>query len=93
MRYARDFRDDLEKLKRVLVPTESGAQIPLAELADISISLGPSMIRDENGMLAGYVYVDLSTSDVGGYVTKAKRCGKEAAYSASRLFAPVERPV
>ncbi|MDO8303328.1 MAG: efflux RND transporter permease subunit, partial [Sedimentisphaerales bacterium] len=78
VRYARDFRDDLEKLRRVLVPTMSGAQIPLAELADISISLGPSMIRDENGMLTGYVYVDLSTSDVGGYVASAKKAiGKQ----------------
>jgi Cu(I)/Ag(I) efflux system membrane protein CusA/SilA len=77
VRYARDFRDDMEKLKRVLVPTMGGAQIPLAELADISISLGPSMIRDENGMLAGYVYVDLSTSDVGGYVTAAKKAISE----------------
>jgi Cu(I)/Ag(I) efflux system membrane protein CusA/SilA len=77
VRYARDFRDDMEKLKRVLVPTESGAQIPIAELADISVSLGPSMIRDENGMLAGYVYVDLSTSDVGGYVAKAKNAVRD----------------
>ncbi len=72
VRYARELRDDLESLKRVLVPTMSGAQIPLAELADIRFATGPSMIRDENGMLAGYVYVDISGSDVGGYVEKAK---------------------
>lgn len=72
VRYARDFRDDVEKLGRVLVPTESGAQIPLAELADITLSQGPSMIRDENGMLAGYVYVDTGVSDIGGFVEKAK---------------------
>ena len=73
VRYARDYRDDLEKLQRVLVPTMSGAQIPLGELADISVSLGPSMIRDENGMLAGYVYVDMADIDIGGYVTQAKK--------------------
>ncbi|MFZ0034581.1 MAG: CusA/CzcA family heavy metal efflux RND transporter [Sedimentisphaerales bacterium] len=73
VRYARDYRDDLEKLQRVLVPTASGAQIPLGEIADISVSLGPSMIRDENGMLAGYVYVDIAGIDVGSYVNQAKK--------------------
>lgn len=71
-RYGRDFRDDIEKLRRVLVPTASGAQIPLAQLADINVTLGPSMIRDENGMLAGYVYVDTGDSDIGGFVSRAK---------------------
>jgi len=73
VRYARDYRDDLEKLQRVLVPTASGAQIPLGELAEISVSLGPSMIRDENGMLAGYVYVDIAGKDIGSYVAQAKK--------------------
>jgi len=77
VRYARDFRDDLEKLKRVLIPTSTGAQIPLAQLADIAVSLGPAMIRDENGMLAGYCFVDISTSDVGGYVAQAKKAVAE----------------
>jgi Cu(I)/Ag(I) efflux system membrane protein CusA/SilA len=77
VRYARDYRDDMEKLRRVLVPAASGAQIPLGELADITVSLGPAMIRDENGMLAGYVYVDLSTSDVGGYVASAKKAVRD----------------
>jgi Cu(I)/Ag(I) efflux system membrane protein CusA/SilA len=72
VRYARELRDDVNKLRRVLVPTMSGAQIPLEELADIRLTLGPGMIRDENGMLAGYVYVDTGESDIGGYVTKAK---------------------
>lgn len=73
VRYAREFRDDLDKLKRVLVPTISGAQIPLEQLADIHLSLGPAMIRDENGMLAGYVYVDIAGRDVGSYVTEARK--------------------
>lgn len=73
VRYARELRDDLPELSRVLVPTPNGAQIPLAQLADIHLSLGPSMIRNENGMLAGYVYVDLAGRDVGGYVSEAKK--------------------
>jgi copper/silver efflux system protein len=77
VRYARDYRDDIEKLKRMLCPATNGAQIPLQELADITVSLGPSMIRDENGMMAGYVFVDLSTGDVGGYVAKARKAVKE----------------
>jgi Cu(I)/Ag(I) efflux system membrane protein CusA/SilA len=72
VRYARELRDNVEALKRVLVPTMGGAQIPLAQLADIRFKTGPSMIRDENGMLSGYVYVDISGSDIGGYVEKAK---------------------
>jgi Cu(I)/Ag(I) efflux system membrane protein CusA/SilA len=73
VRYAREMRDNLDRLQRVLVPTMSGAQIPLAQLADIRLTTGPAMIRDENGMLAGYVYVDLAGRDVGGYVEEAKR--------------------
>lgn len=77
VRYAADFRDDLDKLQRMLVPTMSGAQIPLAQLADIHLSLGPSMIRDENGMLCGYVYVDIADRDIGSYVADAKRLVRE----------------
>jgi len=72
VRYGREFRDDLERLKRTLVPTPSGAQIPMAQIADLKLVEGPSMIRDENGQLAGYVYVDMAGRDVGGYVTEAK---------------------
>jgi Cu(I)/Ag(I) efflux system membrane protein CusA/SilA len=72
VRYARELRDDLSKLRRVLVPTMSGAHVPLGELADIQLVSGPAMIRDENGMLSGYVYVDLADRDVGGYVEDAK---------------------
>jgi copper/silver efflux system protein len=73
VRYAREMRDSLDRLRRVLVPTLSGAQIPLAQIADIRLTTGPAMIRDENGMLAGYVYVDLAGRDIGGYVEEAKR--------------------
>ena len=77
VRYARELRDDIERLKRVLVSTMSGAQVPLAQLADIKIKLGPSMIRDENGLLSGYVYVDMAGRDVGSYVNDAKKAVRE----------------
>jgi Cu(I)/Ag(I) efflux system membrane protein CusA/SilA len=75
VRYARDFRSSLETLSRVLVPLPSGAQIPMAEIAEIKLVEGPAMIRDENGLLTGYVFVDFDTSkvDVGTYVTQAKK--------------------
>lgn len=73
LRYAAEFRDDIDKLQRVLVPSSSGQQIPIAQVADIRRVSGPSMIRNENGLLAGYVYVDTSSSDIGGFVDKAKK--------------------
>ena len=71
VRYSRDFRDNVEELQRVLIATPSGAQIPISEVAKISFSRGPSMIRDEDGALTGYVYIDLNTNDYGGFVTRA----------------------
>ena len=62
VRYARDYREDLDALKRVLLPLPQGGQIPMQEIADVLLVSGPSMIRNENGMLAGYVYVDFDTS-------------------------------
>ncbi len=100
VRYFRELRDDIEKLKRVFVPVQAGggatasgmggmgssggsaisggsriAHIPLEQLAEISLKSGPSMIRDENGRLSGYVYVDFDTSkrDIGSYVADAKK--------------------
>lgn len=72
VRYLRDYRSDLDSLKRVLVSTPAGLQVPIGQLATISLRTGPSMIRDENGRLSGYVYVDFSGRDVGGYVAEAK---------------------
>jgi Cu(I)/Ag(I) efflux system membrane protein CusA/SilA len=77
VRYLRDYRSDLEALRRVLVSTPSGAQIPIAQIADISLKTGPGMIRDENGRLSGYVYVDVSGRDIGGYVNEAKKVVSE----------------
>ncbi|MDA8132863.1 MAG: efflux RND transporter permease subunit, partial [Elusimicrobia bacterium] len=73
VRYARDFRDDVDKLRRVLVTAESGVNVPLGEIADIVFRQGPAMIRDENGLLSGYVYVDIEGVDVGTYVHEAKK--------------------
>jgi len=73
VRYPRELRDQPDRLARVLVATRSGAQVPLAEVAEIKIARGPAMLRDENGFLSGYVYVDLAGRDIGGYVEQAKR--------------------
>ncbi|HEV3332354.1 MAG TPA: CusA/CzcA family heavy metal efflux RND transporter [Bryobacteraceae bacterium] len=74
VRYMRDYRSSPAALGRVLVPTMDGqTQIPLAQLAEVRTVSGPSMLRDENGMLNGYVYVDVAGRDIGSYVTEAKR--------------------
>jgi Cu(I)/Ag(I) efflux system membrane protein CusA/SilA len=62
---------------RVLVKAPTGAQVPLAQLADVRRVTGPSMIRNENGFLAGYVYVDTAQSDIGGYVERGKQAVRE----------------
>src|SRR5438093_3969599 len=73
VRYFRDQRSDPASLKRVLVASPDGAQIPLAQLADIEFSTSPPSIRDEDGQLVGYVFVDVAGRDLGGYVDEAKR--------------------
>lgn len=73
VRYERDFRDNPQDLGRVLVATSSGAQIPISQVARISFSHGPTMIRDEDGALTGYVYLDLNTRNYGGFVQRADR--------------------
>ena len=78
VRYLRDFRSDLTTLSRVLVPVMDGKmQIPVSQLADIRMASGPAMLRDENGMLNGYVYVDVAGRDVGGFVDDAKKLVRE----------------
>jgi Cu(I)/Ag(I) efflux system membrane protein CusA/SilA len=71
IRYAPDFRDDLDQLRRVLIATPSNGQVPIGEVAKLSFSKGPTMIRDEDGALTGYVYFDLNTRDYGGFVNRA----------------------
>ena len=72
VRYMRDFRGSLPALERVLVSGAGGRQIPIAQLATLKLVSGPSMLREENGMLNGYVYVDVAGRDVGSYVEEAK---------------------
>jgi Cu(I)/Ag(I) efflux system membrane protein CusA/SilA len=72
VRYDRDFRESIPDLQRVLVKAPGGAQVPLGQLASITLTTGPAMIRDENAQLAGYVYIDTATRDIGGYVERAR---------------------
>jgi Cu(I)/Ag(I) efflux system membrane protein CusA/SilA len=72
VRYPRELRDNVEKLSRILVSTPTGTQVPLGQLGMIVSRSGPPMVLDENGSLAGYVYVDLEGRDPGSYVTEAK---------------------
>src|ERR1017187_7952081 len=73
VRYQRNFRDHPEALSQALIPTPSGEQIPVSEVARVYYSRGPAMIRDEDGALTGYVYLNLKTNDYGGYVDRANR--------------------
>ncbi|UCD46653.1 MAG: efflux RND transporter permease subunit [Deltaproteobacteria bacterium] len=72
VRYPEELRDNVESMKRVLVPTPGGAQVPLGQLADISIHKGPASIKSENSRRTVWVYVDLRGVDVGTYVRNAQ---------------------
>jgi Cu(I)/Ag(I) efflux system membrane protein CusA/SilA len=72
LRYARELRDDIPALQRILIPAPSGAQIPLGQLASIRISPGPPMIRSENAQRTAWVFVDVSGRDLGGYIREAR---------------------
>jgi len=73
VRYLRDYRSDIGTLSRVLLATPTGAQIPVSAIATLQMRTGPGMIRDENGRLSGYVYVDVKDRDIGGFVNEAKQ--------------------
>jgi Cu(I)/Ag(I) efflux system membrane protein CusA/SilA len=73
VRYSQDFRDSVDRMRDVLIATPSGAQIPLGQVARISYSSGPAMIRDEDGQLTGYIYLNLKGADYGGFVDAATR--------------------
>jgi Cu(I)/Ag(I) efflux system membrane protein CusA/SilA len=73
VRYMRDFRSSLDALGRVVVSGEGKRQVPISELATIQVKNGPGMIRDENGQLTGYVYVDIAGRDIGSYIAEAGR--------------------
>jgi copper/silver efflux system protein len=81
IRYARDFRDDIDALKRVLVTTPTGTQVPISLLADLRYRTGPAEIREENGQLVSYVFVDIASGDINGYVQAAsKRIGERVQF-------------
>ena len=73
LRYPRELRDNLESLKRVLISTPTGSQIPMALVAELNLRRGPPVIKSENARPNAWVYVDISTSDIGGFVAKAKQ--------------------
>ncbi len=73
VRYQRSFRDNPTAISQALIPTPTGAQIPIGEVARVYFSRGPAMIRDEDGLLTGYVYLNLKTSNYGGYVSRAQK--------------------
>ncbi len=73
VRYARDFRQDVDELKNVLVTGNTGTQVPLNEIASIQMVMGPSMISSENGLLRGTVLMNVRGRDVGGFVEEARR--------------------
>ncbi|MFQ6604035.1 MAG: efflux RND transporter permease subunit [Fidelibacterota bacterium] len=77
VRYSRELRDNIEKLKRVIIPTPTGAQIPISQVADIRIKKGAPVIKSENARMTGWIYVDLAGIDVGTYVKRAKQVLEE----------------
>ncbi|MCK9378477.1 MAG: CusA/CzcA family heavy metal efflux RND transporter, partial [Syntrophobacterales bacterium] len=78
VRYQRDFRSDFSALERILVPAADGKrQIPLGQLASIKVASGPAMIRNEDGLLTGYVYIDIAGRDPNGYVEDAAQVLKD----------------
>jgi Cu(I)/Ag(I) efflux system membrane protein CusA/SilA len=79
VRYARDFREDLDALRRVLVATPSRAQVPISQVAKIRFSMGPAFVRSEAGRVVGFVFVDVGERPLVDYVADAKRALAEQA--------------
>jgi len=73
LRYNREFRDNIDMIRRVLIPTPTGAQVPLTQLADISIKKGPAGIKSENSKRSAWVFVDIEDMDIGTYVKQARK--------------------
>ena len=78
LRYDRDFRENLEALREIIIPTSTGAQIPLGQLAKIEVVRGPMSVKSENAVPNAWIYVDLANTDVGTYVQMAQRAVNEA---------------
>ena len=77
VRYARDYRQDLDALRRVMVATPTGAQVPLSQLADFEFVMGPPFVRSESGRLVGFVFVDVGDRAIVDYVHEARRAVAE----------------
>lgn len=77
VRYQRGFRSDPVTISQTLIPTPTGAQVPLSQVARVSFSRGPAMIRDEDGALTGYVYLNLKNNDYGDFVNQAQKLLRE----------------
>jgi Cu(I)/Ag(I) efflux system membrane protein CusA/SilA len=77
IRYPRELRDNMEALKRVLIPTPTGTQIPLSLVADLVLRRGPPSVKTENATPNAWIYVDIKTSDIGGYVAEARKLVEE----------------
>ncbi len=77
IRYLRDYREDIEAIRRIYIPTPNGYQIPLSQIADIEFKMGPGTITNENGRLAGFVHIDVVGRDIGSYVEEAKKVLRE----------------
>ena len=77
VRYSRELRDNLPALQRVLIPTPSGAQIPLSYVADFELTQGPPVVKSENARQTSWIYVDIRDIDVGTYVRNAQRVVEE----------------
>jgi Cu(I)/Ag(I) efflux system membrane protein CusA/SilA len=72
VRYPRELRDDVQKLRDVLVPTTNGSQVPLGQVASIAVRQGPMAIKTENAFPVATVFVDITSADLGGYVERAR---------------------
>jgi len=73
IRYQRHYRSDLNGIRRTLISTPAGAQIPIEQVAEVTLTTGPTVIRTEQAQLLGYVYVDVADRDIGGYVEDARQ--------------------
>ena len=93
LRYFQDYRQDLPALKRILIPTPTGAQIPMEQVATIKIRQGPPMIKSENARPTAWVFVDIADIDVGTYVKQAKEAIAARLTTAPGIYPHLERSV
>jgi Cu(I)/Ag(I) efflux system membrane protein CusA/SilA len=93
IRYPRALRENIDQLKRILIPTLTDSHIPIGEIADLEYKTGPAMIRDENGFLTGYVYLDTGESDIGGFCRKRQIKSIRISKIDARVYIDMDRAV